>query len=279
MDFFQWGQNPWGQEILIRISWSLFWASAIGGLLFVVIHLLYRWFWVPKQASAPTETDDQNADGIPERVVRHGLASRLFHWVMAASVFVLLATGFLPVIGIQFSWVTIHWIAGVVLFLAVVFHIIHASFWQDLGSIWISAREIRGGLQRAGQIARRQKPTPEKAGKYPLANKIYHHITLLASLAVIGTGLLMMVRVEIPFWTRNPYLLTDQTWGLIYVLHGLSAVALVGLIMAHVYFAVIPEKRWITFSMIYGWIARRQYLEHHDPDKWIVQRETTTTSD
>ena len=62
-------------------------------------------------------------------------------------------------------------------------------------------------------------------------------------------------------------------------LHGLSAVGLVGLIMAHVYFAVIPEKRWITLSMIYGWIARRQYLEHHDPDRWIVQRETTSTSD
>jgi hypothetical protein len=198
---------------------------------------------------------------------------------MAASVFVLLATGFLPVIGIQFSWVTIHWIAGVVLLLAVVFHIIHASFWQGLGSIWISAREIRSGLQRAGQIAGRQKPTPERPGKYPLANKLFHHMALLATLGVIGTGLLMMVRVETPFWTRNPYLLADQAWGLIYVLHGLSAVGLVGLVMAHVYFAIIPEKRWLTFSMIYGWIARQRYLEHHDPDRWIVQRETSATSD
>lgn len=277
MDFLQWGQNPWGQEILIRISWDLFWAAAIGGLLFVVGHLMYRWFWVPKQGATPSETSEKDVEGIPERVVRHGLASRLFHWVMAASMFVLLFTGFLPVIGIQFSWVTIHWVAGVVLVLAVVYHIIHAVFWQDLGSIWISIKEIQGGLRRAGQALGRQSPTPEKPGKYPLANKLYHHATLFASVGVIGTGLLMMVRVETPFWTRNPYFLADQTWGLVYVLHGLSSVALVGLVIAHVYFAIIPEKRWITLSMIFGWIGRKQYLEHHDPEAWIVPRETTTT--
>ena len=47
-------------------------------------------------------------------------------------------------------------------------------------------------------------------------------------------------------------------------------VALVGLVIAHVYFAVRPEKWWITKSMILGWITRRQYLEHHDPDRWDV---------
>jgi hypothetical protein len=41
-------------------------------------------------------------------------------------------------------------------------------------------------------------------------------------------------------------------------------------VIAHVYFAVRPEKRWITKSMIVGWITRRQYLEHHDPDRWVV---------
>ena len=47
---------------------------------------------------------------------------------------------------------------------------------------------------------------------------------------------------------------------------------LVGLVIAHVYFAVRPEKWWITKSMILGWITRRQYLEHHDPERWTVRR-------
>ena len=38
---------------------------------------------------------------------------------MAASMFTLLFTAFLPKVGVQFTWVTYHWIAGVVL---TVFH-------------------------------------------------------------------------------------------------------------------------------------------------------------
>ena len=53
--------------------------------------------------------------------------------------------------------------------------------------------------------------------------------------------------------------------------HGLAGVALVGLVIAHVYFAVRPEKWWITKSMIVGWITRRQYLEHHDPQRWVAR--------
>ena len=78
----------------------------------------------------------------------------------------------------------------------------------------------------------------------------------------------MLVRVRTPFLTRNPYVLSDGAWGFTYVLHGMAGVALVGLIMAHVYFAIRPEKWWVTKSMILGWITRRQYLEHHDPDRW-----------
>jgi len=42
MSFFQWAQNPWGQEILVRISWDLFWLALVGGVLFVIGHLVWR---------------------------------------------------------------------------------------------------------------------------------------------------------------------------------------------------------------------------------------------
>jgi formate dehydrogenase subunit gamma len=54
------------------------------------------------------------------------------------------------------------------------------------------------------------------------------------------------------------------------VTHGLAGVGLVGLVIAHVYFAVRPEKWWITKSMILGWITKRQYLQHHEPSRWAV---------
>ena len=38
-----------------------------------------------------------------------------------------------------------------------------------------------------------------------------------------------------------------------------------------VYFAVRPDKWWITKGMIFGYISRRHYLEHHDPQRWNVR--------
>jgi len=52
--------------------------------------------------------------------------------------------------------------------------------------------------------------------------------------------------------------------------HGLSGVALITMVIAHVYFAIRPEKLWMTRSMIKGWITRDEYLAHHDPEKWKV---------
>ncbi len=71
------------------------------------------------------------------------------------------------------------------------------------------------------------------------------------------TGVFMMNRVRTPFFTRNPYLFSDMTWGLMYVLHGLAGVGLIALIMIHVYFALRPEKLDITKSMVFGSIAAR----------------------
>jgi formate dehydrogenase subunit gamma len=53
-------------------------------------------------------------------------------------------------------------------------------------------------------------------------------------------------------------------------------VGFVGLIIAHIYFALRPEKLWITKSMIFGYITRRQYLEHHDPDRWAIEGSRST---
>ncbi|MGQ4807277.1 hypothetical protein NKDENANG_00621 [Candidatus Entotheonellaceae bacterium PAL068K] len=279
MEWLRWQKNPWGQEILRGLAWDLAWLAMVAGLLAVAVHmLLYVWRWRPKvvaEAVSPEDTvevpglDRQRLHG-PDRVLRHTLASRLFHWSMAASVFILLFTAFLPILGLKFSWVTPHWIAGLVLSAAILFHIVHASFWKGLGFMWITPRDLRDGWLVLRQIVGLAEPAPGKPGKNPLENKLFHHLTSLATLATIVTGLMMMVRVDTPFWRRNPYLLPDSTWGVIYVVHGAASVALITLIIAHIYFAIRPEKRWITRSMLVGWIPLHRYLEHHDPERWPV---------
>jgi hypothetical protein len=88
----------------------------------------------------------------------------------------------------------------------------------------------------------------------------------------------MMPRVRTPFFTRDPYIMTDATWGWTYIAHGFAGVALVGLVMAHVYFALRPDLFWITKGMIFGHITRREYLEHHDTKRWNVRGEKAQTA-
>jgi len=263
--------NPWGQTVPIHIAFYLIWVAAIGGLAFLICHAIYVAFTSKKGAHAAAISPDLLAR-TPEKVARHSFAARAFHWIMAASMFALLITAFVPRIGYRFPWVTYHWIAGLVLTASILFHIIHASFFMDFWSIWPDKIDLEDARRRWLRATGKSAPEPRRFAKYPMENKAYHGIIVLAGLAVMITGLFMMKRVRTPFFTRNPYLFSDMTWGLMYVLHGLAGVGLIALIMAHIYFALRPEKFVITKSMVYGTLPREYYLEHHDPDRWTVTK-------
>jgi cytochrome b subunit of formate dehydrogenase len=269
MEFLRRATNPWGQDVLVGIAWDLMWAAVIVGFLFVVAHAIYVRRFAPKGESGGELVEEQNTS-VPEKVVRHTLSSRLFHWLMTIAMFALLITAFFPVIGIRFPWATIHWIAGIGLMLTIVYHVVRATIWQDFWSMWIGRQEMNEGAENVRRFFGRSGTSNRKPGKYPLDHKLYHHVIAVVTIAAIGTGILMMFRVDTPFWARNPYILSDGLWGVIYVLHGLSGVALITMIMAHIYFSVRPEKLWITRSMVYGWIGRKEYLAHHDPQRWVV---------
>lgn len=207
-----------------------------------------------------------------DRVVRHAGVDRAFHWVTAVCVLVLLGTAFLPILGIEFGWVTIHWVTGVVLIAAVLFHLVRALSWRRLRAMWIGVDDVRDGLAIAGAALRRDASGLRKPGKYSFAQKFIHHAFAAVVLTAAGTGALMLVRIDTPWWQRDAAWLSPSTWGVVYVLHGLAALLLLTMVLMHVYFALRPEKRLFTRSMIKGWITRTEYAEHHDPQRWQVKR-------
>src|SRR6185437_3510558 len=111
---------------------------------------------------------------VPAKVARHSLTARAFHWVMAAAMLTLLITAFLPKAGVEFPWVTYHWIAGVVLTLSIIFHVIHASFFMDFWSIWPDKADIEDAGRRLKRFMGNPAPPPRRFAKYPLENKMYH---------------------------------------------------------------------------------------------------------
>jgi len=273
MEFIRRALNPWGENVPIGVSWDLIWAAVAVGAVFVVVHALM----VPKKA--PTGAIDENeAKGLPDKVERHSAGARGFHWSMSAAMFALLITAFFPVVGIQFPWVTVHWIAGVVLILTVIYHVYHVFAKQDFWNMWIGRRDVEEG-KLGLKAALGKKVEQPRPGKYPVDQKMFHHAAMVATLGAVVTGILMMTRIDNFLIPMDVYMFSDATWGWIYVIHGVCGIGLIFLVIAHVYFAVRPEKRWMTWSMINGWIHRDRYLEHHDPALWSVVEQGSTAGE
>jgi len=185
----------------------------------------------------------------------------------------LIITGLSTFLGLEFDWLFIHWIVGIGLTAVVLFHICRSVSWQKLGSMWISIQDLKTFVSEL----RIEPAQMSKPGKYSLAQRLMHHAVTIFCLLGIGTGLAMLVRIDTSFWERNPYLLSQATWGVIYVIHGLATLIFVSLIIIHVYFALRPEKLFYTRSMIIGWITRREYIDNHDPELWNA--DDTSTED
>ncbi len=116
--------------------------SAIGALLFLIVHAHLR-----ENSGRKPRACERPPPEFPARLRRKFLSAfagtisgaRLFHLIMAMAMLALLFTAFLPKVGVEFPWVTYHWIAGIVLTISVIYHIFHAT------SGWISGRS---GLTR-----------------------------------------------------------------------------------------------------------------------------------
>jgi formate dehydrogenase subunit gamma len=215
--------------------------------------------------AAPTQSADAHA---PDRITRHSGVARLGHWLMAGSTLVLLGTAFLPILGMEFAWVDIHWMAGVLLTVLVLLHVLRYVLFKPLRTMLIGPRDLRDGMHALKFNLRQTDVRPPLPGKYSPAQKAIHAVFAIVVLTAIGTGCLMLAKIDSPFWERDPYFLSDPTWGVIYVLHGFAALVLITLVMLHIYFSLRPEKRHYLRSMFTGALTRREMSEHHDPQRW-----------
>ena len=270
MDFVVWGHDPWQRPILQHLNWDPLWVSIFCVLMFVLAHAAYTMLSSGRKRTAVETVALEDANpNVPARILRHSLAARLFHWSMSVTMFVLLVTAFFPIIGITFDWVPWHYWSGMIFTVIIAWHIVHTTVWLDFWSIWAGPKDVPEFkalmLRETGRIAAAPQPA-----KYPLGNQLYHWILTIVGVLVIVTGMLMMFRIDTPFFAHNQYLISELAWGWVYVLHGLVGVSLVGLVVAHIYFALRPDHWWLTNAMIFGWITRRQYLEHHEPNRWRV---------
>ena len=248
MEIVRYREDVWGREVLLGVSWDLLWLVIAATFIVIMVHAAI----MLARKSGPRPS----ADG--ERLSRHAAQDRWFHWITAAAFFVLLATGVLPIVGVKFPWLTAHWVAGIVLTAAIVFHIVRSLFWKDLAAIWIKPSDL-------AELARgAAAPLP---GKYSLAQKGMHLAMAVLVLVAVGTGIAMLVQIDTPWWARSNFL-SEAALGWMFLLHGLSTLALIGFAALHLYFTARPEKQFYLRAMVKGWVSRSELAAHHDPARW-----------
>jgi cytochrome b subunit of formate dehydrogenase len=240
-------EDIWGREVFLGISWDLLWVVVIGAFAVIIAHLIVMAMLKSRARPSPAG----------KRLARHAGLDRAFHWVTAVSVFVLLFTGVLPILGVKFGWLTAHWIAGLVLTAAVLLHTVRSLVWQDAMSMWIAPKDLR-------------EPFDDtlKPGKYSLAQKGMHMGMAVLVLAVCATGIVLLLLIDTPWWNRGNWL-NEATLGWMFLLHGASTLGLIGLTALHMYFAFRPEKIFYTRSMLSGWISEDEHAANHDAGRWL----------
>ena len=62
----------------------------------------------------------------------------------------------------------------------------------------------------------------------------------------------MMAKIDTPLWRRDPSILSDWNWGIVYTLHGAASLLLIFFFILHIYFAFLPEHRQLLASMVFG---------------------------
>ncbi len=246
MDFITYKSDIWGREVIRGVSWDLLWLVTVAAFVVIAAHAIY----------AATQKRDGKPSSDGTRVSRHAMIDRAGHWIMAISMFALLITGVLPIIGIDFAWLQLHWIAGIVLTIIVVFHILRSLIIKSAAEMWINGKDLSEPFDAA------QKP-----GKYSLAQKGMHAAVTILTLLVIVSGIVMFAVIDSPWWERSNSL-SEATLGIVFLVHGLSTLALIGVICMHIYFSLRPEKLFYTRSMIKGWISRDELDANHDPERW-----------
>jgi len=247
VDIIRYRYDVWGEEVILGVAWDMLWVIAVSAFLLLAVHAIFMAALAKKKARPSSEGP---------RVRRHGLIDRAFHWIMAGSVLVLIATGISPIVGIRIAWLDIHWIAGLTLTFVCIAHIIRALFWQDMKSMLMGPSDFK-------------EPFDEsiKPGKYSFEQKGMHWAMTFLVIAVVATGVTLFTHINTPFWDR-PSVANEGTLGIFFLLHGTATLALVAFTSIHIYFALRPEKRFYTRSMVTGWISENELKENHDTSKW-----------
>jgi formate dehydrogenase subunit gamma len=194
---------------------------------------------------------------VGNEIVRHRLASRVIHWLVALAFFVALLTG-LPIWTPIFGWMAglfgglqvcrwLHPWAGVVFFAAsaaMFFHWLKDMILRPEERDWLGPKMLR--------YLRYETTEDEDVGKYNGGQKLFFFAVSLGAVGLLLSGLLLWLPVSFPPLLKEIAILVHEVTFILF------AVAIV----LHIYLGTAAEPG--TFgSMIRGTVTRSWARLHH----------------
>ncbi len=239
-----------------------------------VVHFVRRAFRQPKPMGEASAVEVPGA-----RVKAYDIVQRLYHWSLFMVLGLVAITGiniyytgffnfFLAPFGIGDALTSIYWHTTLLwLFLAIiVIHIVWdmvpARGW---GNIMVHRKDISDTFTRMKNFFGVTKEYP-KHGKYDIFMKTLHWGVTLCIVVLGITGIYL--------W--NPYglfpAISPDYSAFLTLLHDIFSFLFIGLIIGHIYFAVLPVNWPVLRSIVTGSVSKEEYLKEFDTGMWPLVR-------
>jgi formate dehydrogenase subunit gamma len=265
----------------VRLAWQF---AALIVLAFIVGYVLH-WFRRSFREGAPTEPPQQIT--IPgNRIKAYDVVERLFHWTDFVVLGMMVLTGvsiFFPGFlypllsafaltnrdAMIMAHVTFVWALLTLIIIHIVWDMIVARGWWN---IWLGRRDMVDMIKRAKNFMGISKSYPRE-GKYDFFMKSFHWGITVCLVGLGLTGIYFMNPLPTVVPMPNLAYGTEQ---LLRLIHDLFAFLAVGLIIGHIYFAIIPENWPILIGMLTGTVSKEYYLQKIDAERWPLTKPIKT---
>lgn len=224
---FQYASDRAGEYYPSRISPETFWALLWLTIAFVAIHMVRRARKHPGQKPA----------------ARYNLNQRLYHWGNFLLLAVVAFSGYWlffrnsPASPLsRYSWLDIHIWSGLLFPAGVIAHAVAAVIRGDWRSMRPEVKDLRDAAAIWRNFMGRSSDCPAP-GKYDALQKIYHHILALLAVTFTLSGVWMWLSAERYYFAARGWLHAMR------LTHDLSAVALVVMVIGHLYFSLLKVNR------------------------------------
>jgi cytochrome b subunit of formate dehydrogenase len=252
-------------------------------LLFITAYAVH-WFRRAFREGSPTGPSRTVVDVPINRVKAYDLIQRLFHWTNFVVLGIMVLTGisiflpgpFYPILSLfgmtsTGAVVATHtafvWALLVLIIIHVVWDTAVARGWAN---IWVGKTDVIDLKKRAENFLGISKEYPRE-GKYDFFMKSFHWGLTVSLIALGITGIYFMN--PLPSLVPIPNL-GYETEYIFRLVHDFFAFLLVGLVIGHIYFAILPVNWPVLGEIVIGTISREFYQKHFDSTRWPLARST-----